>query len=466
MARQPVRNPIGDFFAARTSGQWVGFGVAVALLLLGYAYWDAIQDEPPPDDADWLAFEPCPVPEADNGQALLLELGKIIENKGETAWSPLTELEEGQSEDMPALRGYLRKIKPAMERMDELLAKPEFALTEFSVKEQSDASTATHLVLGALALRAWSRADRVGSVITLAADPQEKAETERRLRRERAPKVERAWQDVLNTLRLGRAIMRGQQPIGVYQSAGFGGSMLLEGVASHQLDLFTPDAATTRRRTDELAAFRTRDEDLRRSLRLTYRLFAPRLDTLIRNAYLTKPTAFTPIIYKPNTTRRLFYEQFPEAEANIGRFPSEMTFPVMRGIFTDPPLLLNRLGHQLSYGSLDQLVRANAEADAFLAVLRTGMALQGYANEHEGELPGRLEQLVPDYIDAIPADPMTGQPLHFDRKERQVWSVGQNLKDDGGRGRYKLHSDDIALKIRNPNAVITITPGPAPEEAE
>ena len=58
-------------------------------------------------------------------------------------------------------------------------------------------------------------------------------------------------------------------------------------------------------------------------------------------------------------------------------------------------------------------------------------ALTGYSHVH-GEPPVRLEQLVPDFMPAVPLDPFDGKPLRYRREVAGwvVWSVGSDMKDD------------------------------------
>ena len=53
----------------------------------------------------------------------------------------------------------------------------------------------------------------------------------------------------------------------------------------------------------------------------------------------------------------------------------------------------------------------------------------------KGEFPVSLSELVPQYVAAVPIDWMNGEPLHYRRTDDgwyQLWSVGQDGKDDGG----------------------------------
>jgi len=60
-----------------------------------------------------------------------------------------------------------------------------------------------------------------------------------------------------------------------------------------------------------------------------------------------------------------------------------------------------------------------------------------------GELPGTLDALVPDYIDKIPSDDFDGEPMRYSAEKKIIYSVGEDLNDDGG-GEEK----DIIFEIK------------------
>jgi hypothetical protein len=64
---------------------------------------------------------------------------------------------------------------------------------------------------------------------------------------------------------------------------------------------------------------------------------------------------------------------------------------------------------------------------------RLAIACELYRREH-GELPGALDELVPQFIEEVPADPFDGRPLRYKRQGDTVliYSVHQNRTDDGG----------------------------------
>ncbi|MHC4503164.1 MAG: F-box protein, partial [Planctomycetota bacterium] len=86
-----------------------------------------------------------------------------------------------------------------------------------------------------------------------------------------------------------------------------------------------------------------------------------------------------------------------------------------------------------------EIYRTWAHRDA--AVI--GLSCELYKSRH-GKYPGKLDDLAPEFLDKLPPDPFTGKPFVYRRKGEGdadgfvVYSVGENLKDDGGV------KDDIA----------------------
>ena len=80
-----------------------------------------------------------------------------------------------------------------------------------------------------------------------------------------------------------------------------------------------------------------------------------------------------------------------------------------------------------------------------------GLACQRYESRH-GAFPARLADLVPDILTAVPVDPFTGKELAYRLTPGAfiVYSVGENLTDDAGRGPY-AGADDIAWpRVKRP----------------
>jgi len=68
-----------------------------------------------------------------------------------------------------------------------------------------------------------------------------------------------------------------------------------------------------------------------------------------------------------------------------------------------------------------------------------------------GRYPATLTELAPEFLDELPADPFTGKPFHYQLRDGGrafiVYSVGDNLKDDGGVTK-RPEKDDISWQGR------------------
>jgi hypothetical protein len=63
-------------------------------------------------------------------------------------------------------------------------------------------------------------------------------------------------------------------------------------------------------------------------------------------------------------------------------------------------------------------------------LFRVALALAWYQAE-KGEFPGKLEDLVPRYLQKVSTCPFTGTALGY--APGKVWSIGFDGKDDGGK---------------------------------
>jgi hypothetical protein len=49
-----------------------------------------------------------------------------------------------------------------------------------------------------------------------------------------------------------------------------------------------------------------------------------------------------------------------------------------------------------------------------------------------GELPERIEDLVPRFLKEVPLDPYDDRPLRYSKESRILWSIGDDGVDAGG----------------------------------
>jgi hypothetical protein len=71
--------------------------------------------------------------------------------------------------------------------------------------------------------------------------------------------------------------------------------------------------------------------------------------------------------------------------------------------------------------------------DALLRLLQADLAIRLFLHQHK-RLPEKLDELVPEYLDSVPVDPFSSQPLIYRRTgdEFVLYSVAADGTDDGG----------------------------------
>lgn len=115
--------------------------------------------------------------------------------------------------------------------------------------------------------------------------------------------------------------------------------------------------------------------------------------------------------------------------------------PVPRGV------RMLALGH--GPVQLQSFATRAATADAQHRLARLAVAMWRYRLEH-GAFPDGLDALAPQYLPTIPIDPFTGDSVKLTRADGRlvIYSVGENLTDDGGTSVDGYgQPDDIVLPL-------------------
>ncbi len=93
-------------------------------------------------------------------------------------------------------------------------------------------------------------------------------------------------------------------------------------------------------------------------------------------------------------------------------------------------------------------MRALWRPRANIFVARVGLALERYRMA-KGEYPATLAELAPEFLREVPLDIFTGKPLLYRTEPggATIYSVGPNLKDDGGVEDMGTEKDDPAWHV-------------------
>jgi hypothetical protein len=74
---------------------------------------------------------------------------------------------------------------------------------------------------------------------------------------------------------------------------------------------------------------------------------------------------------------------------------------------------------------------AKCKENVWARATQTILAIRAF-QKARGHLPEKLEELVPEFLAAVPADDFDGKPLRWSKAKQVVYSVGEDLVDDGG----------------------------------
>jgi hypothetical protein len=118
-----------------------------------------------------------------------------------------------------------------------------------------------------------------------------------------------------------------------------------------------------------------------------------------------------------------------------------------------------RAGNQvlaLVLPAADRVDLAYTRARTWADLAKLALALAAFHAEH-GSYPKTLDALAPDYLSEVPVDRFADAPLHYHAQHDGyiLYSVGPNLKDDGGR-----IADDNTNE--QGDMVVQVTPDPNP----
>jgi len=228
------------------------------------------------------------------------------------------------------------------------------------------------------------------------------------------------------------------------------------------------DEETTASFIRNLDADRFTGEQFGQALKLFYARYAGIADlmkntesemgeAILQTALELQYVPMSPYHCQPNRTKRELADIVRKA---LKQWPADCTaLPKRDNPFTGPPisregisttdkirqfLTRNSFGDALLQGAgrdLSETFWWRQEENMRITALQTLLALKCHKSE-TGSLPQSLDELVPAHLPAIRADDFDGKPLRYSPEKKLLYSVGEDLVDDGGDGRK-----DIIFKI-------------------
>jgi hypothetical protein len=164
-------------------------------------------------------------------------------------------------------------------------------------------------------------------------------------------------------------------------------------------------------------------------------------------------------LFKPNRTRRLIAETYREGiEAAPNHWADRPSFSKSRTTeweeFTGGNYAGKLLCKLCDFG-MWHLYETKCSTNVEVAATRVLLAMKAFEIE-KGRLPATLGELVPVYLDAVPLDDFDGKPLRYNPAKKIIYTVGEDLRDDGGTTKQefldaKMKEQGIDPKTADPD---------------
>ena len=136
-------------------------------------------------------------------------------------------------------------------------------------------------------------------------------------------------------------------------------------------------------------------------------------------------------LFSQRITRAQALSLIPDLQPDLPRLRSLASWQRMAATAPrklQPPYSENPLVERV-VPYLGRSFESDAVSQMMKTLLRVGVAVAWF-EARQGRLPGKLEDLVPQYLSQVPVCPLNGQPLRY--KDGKIWSLGKNGVDDGG----------------------------------
>lgn len=128
------------------------------------------------------------------------------------------------------------------------------------------------------------------------------------------------------------------------------------------------------------------------------------------------PLARVGVLYNPKATRALFAERYRLIVGEAGKPCRDASLPPLeRPSLVPRPNLVGIIVHHIAIPEFGKIYGRRCASDAAVASAAVDIAVESYRRDHDGAPPS-LAALVPEYLDAVPADPHTGEPPAYAAK--------------------------------------------------
>lgn len=385
-------------------------GAPIGLALLAFlTLWVRSKDLPSPQDED-LKVQPARIATAENAFAGLQEAAQNL------GWADeqdalLKRIGQGAEVDPAAVRTVLVQNRQSLEALDKALERERLQVPQDLPHDKTPYDIVAWRRLGQLlSLRAHSRAP--GGDLRASLD------------------------DALKLLRFGHMVQGAQGNLLTYLVGGTLKSMALDQVRrsiaapNASAGMLQPLVALLESSRPQIASFRD-------CLRAEYAYMSSTIDAP-KQASLRNDSMLSRYLYQKNATKKLYADRYRQIAESWGN-PCSRLEPdpdpaaekhQLLAAFWEPNIA-GRTIFAIGQPSMKGALIGKCRLQSDLSATQVLVALRLYKTKR-GELPASLEALVPDFLPSIPIDDLDGKPLRYSPQAGIVYSVGDNMIDDGG----------------------------------
>jgi len=390
--------------------------VVVVIVLLGI--WLFV-DGPAPDDADLrITFDDIPVDE--NAFTYFNRAaGELLWSTSESGKRRLADLAKGKDWDDALAADVLAQNEGVLELIEQGLACPRCQLPE--VRRYDDKLSY---------LPPWRNVAQLGAI---------RAEQILRQGQERE-----ALDQAMLIIRFGHTVEHGRGCVIPYLVG-----MNIKQIGRREFASIVsrctlgPDDLTPY--IEQLGCYRFSGDELAEAFRVEYMIAANTLDDIAAGRYSVEDPddgssdRRGSVFLKPNRTKKRMAEAIRLLIASTHETHAAATLPkidrdrdvgwTIRAILSGN--FVGRDLYRLIMPALERVHISKCRENCSIAATQVLVALKCYQVEH-GELPETLDELVPEYLEAVPLDDFDGTPMKYSKEKRVVYAVGTNLTDNGG----------------------------------
>ena len=421
---------------------WIGVPIVVVLVAtVIYLKWD----EAPPNDAD-LRLPPASLPPDQNAFTYFRQAGEKLQEPDD--WDPVVNCIYGDAKVQGNPRTFDPISFPTLLRSNEgafryVTLGLACAGLEYERPAADEYDAFPYL-------SRWSGICRLMCL---------RAVADARARRPRE-----AFAGILAVVKFGRMLEGARGPTdGLFMSGmpegllhylhGLACEHLAYGAAQGIVSMYPADEAALREFMHGLELMGDNRQELIQALKMEYDVDARGIKDVVagrgRNSIWGMPAwqrfLMPKLFVLPNQTRRMLADSYRGIIRNVARKPAdyEVTWLEQR-VMGEGQKFQNWAGTQIAAMHMRTASKTLMESLASRSrneLTRVLIAVRCYSLKH-GSLPASLGALVPDYIDKIPEDPFDGKPLRYDASKKIIYSVGEDLQDNGG----SKHAEGIGIE--------------------